>query len=89
MKTAFLPCPDHEDWKTLYRAALLETNTNAIPKLVSDAEQAVISRTRQLFGTMGTIEEKEALEDALYALRAFRSSREDVRVSSISHSGRS
>jgi hypothetical protein len=73
MNTASVLRPDHGDWKTLYRAAILETNTSAIPRLVSEAEQAVISRSRQLFGTMGTLEEKEALEDALYALRAFRS----------------
>ena len=73
MNTASLPCPDHGDWKSLYRAAILEENASAIPQLVSAAEQAVISRSRQLFGTMGTMEEKEALEDALYALRAFRS----------------
>lgn len=72
MKTAFPRCPDHGDWKALYRAAILETNTNARPRLVSEAEKAVISRSRELFGTMGTLEEKEALEDALYALRAFR-----------------
>jgi hypothetical protein len=72
MKTAFLPCPVHEDWKTLYRAAILETSTSAIPRLVSEAEKAIISRSRELFGTMGTLEEKEALDEALYALRAFR-----------------
>jgi hypothetical protein len=73
MKAAIPPSADHGDWKSLYRAAILETNTSAIPKLVSEAERAVISRKRELFGTMGTIEEKEALEDALYALSAYRS----------------
>lgn len=73
MNTASLPCPDHGDWKTRYRAAILETNPSAIPQLVSEAERAVILRRRELFGTMGTLDEKEALEDALYALRAFRS----------------
>ena len=32
----------------------------------------MLSRGRELFGQHGTLEEKEALEDALYALRAFR-----------------
>lgn len=72
MKTAFPRCPDHGDWKALYQAAILETNTNARLRLVSEAEKAVVSRSRELFGTMGTFEEKEALEDALYALRALR-----------------
>jgi hypothetical protein len=42
-----------------------------MPKLVSEAEKAVISRKRELFGTMGTMEEKSALDDALSALQAF------------------
>jgi hypothetical protein len=73
MKPAFPPCADHGDWKSLYRAAILETNRNVIPQKVSEAELAVLARGRELFYTGGTSEEKESLEDALYALRAFRS----------------
>jgi hypothetical protein len=73
MKKVFPPCLDHRDWKTLYRAAILETNKNVIPQKVSEAELAVLARGRELFYTGGTSEEKESLEDALYALRAFRS----------------
>ena len=36
------------------------------------AETAVLTRQRELFYTGGNGEEKESLEDALYALRAFR-----------------
>jgi hypothetical protein len=65
--------PTHDgSWKALYRAAIFERDTSAIPDRVSAAEQAVLSRGRELFGKHGTLEEKEALEDALYALRAFR-----------------
>jgi len=39
---------------------------------VSDAEEAVIARRREIFYADGTPEEKEALEDALYALHAFK-----------------
>jgi hypothetical protein len=39
---------------------------------VSKAEEAVLARGRELFYNGGTREEKESLEDALYALRAFR-----------------
>jgi hypothetical protein len=66
--------PGHGDWKSLYRAAILETNKNALKRKVSEAEQAVLARGRELFYTGGTREEQESLEDALYALRAFRSS---------------
>jgi len=73
MNTAFPSCQDHRDWKTLYKAAILETNTSVIPRRVSEAEMAVLARGRELFHSEGTPEEREALEDALYALRAFRS----------------
>lgn len=72
MNTAFPPCPNHADWKTLYKAAILETNKSVIPQKVSAAETAVLARGRELFYSGGTSEEKEILDDALYALRAFR-----------------
>lgn len=69
--------PSHDSsWKALYRAAIVERDARAIPDLVSAAERAVLSRGRELFGQHGTLEEKEALEDALYALRAFRNALE-------------
>jgi hypothetical protein len=64
---------DHGDWKSLYRAAILETNKDVILRKMSEAETAVLARGRELFYGTGTAEEKEALADALYALRAFRS----------------
>jgi hypothetical protein len=39
---------------------------------VSEAEEAVMARRREIFYANGSPEEKEALEDALYALHAFR-----------------
>ena len=75
MKPAIPVSADHGDWKSLYRAAILETNKNSIPQKVSEAEQAVLARGRQLFHYGGTREEQE-FEDALYALRAFRSASE-------------
>jgi hypothetical protein len=58
---AIFPSPDHEDWKALYEAAILEANKNAILQKVSKAEQAVLARARALFHTAGTREEKEPL----------------------------
>ncbi|MGC2474447.1 MAG: hypothetical protein WA485_08930 [Candidatus Sulfotelmatobacter sp.] len=72
MTTAFPPCPNR-DWKILYRAAILETDRTVLPQRVSQAEEAVRARAREIFYAHGTSEEEEALEDALYALRAFRS----------------
>ena len=73
MNTASPSCQSRTDWKTLYRAAILETDKSVLPQRVTEAEEAVIERGREIFYRHGTPEEKEALEDALYALRAFRS----------------
>jgi hypothetical protein len=72
MNTTFPPRLNHADWKALYRAAILETNKSVIPQKVSEAEAAILARRKELFCCV-TSEEKESLEDALYALRAYRS----------------
>ena len=71
MTPAFPPCPNR-NWKTLYRAAILETDKRLLSQRVLDAEEAVRLRGREIFYADGTPEEEEALDDALYALRAFR-----------------
>lgn len=73
MNMLFSPCLNRPDWRTLYSAAILETDKSVLPQRVSDAEEAVIQRRREIFYDHGTPEEKDGLEDALYALRAFRS----------------
>jgi hypothetical protein len=60
-------------WRELYRAALFETDRDKIPSRIEEAEKAIIQRARQLFGSStDTIEEDQALDDALYALRALQ-----------------
>jgi len=68
------------DWITLYRAAIHETDSQLILQRVSIAETAALTRRRDLFHLGGTQEEKESLEDALYALRAFRSALQNARA---------
>lgn len=70
MHTTFAPDPNR--WKTLYRAVILETNKKLLPRRVFEAEAAVEARGREISYGNGTLEEKEALEDAHYTLRAFR-----------------
>jgi hypothetical protein len=70
MTIAFSSCAN--SWKTLYTAAILETNKEVLPQRVSDAEVAATDRQREISYADETPEEKESLEDALYALRAFR-----------------
>ena len=69
---ATVSSPKHTDWKSLYRAAILEASSNAVPQRVLEAEKAVLARGREIFCENGNHEEAEELEDALYALRAFK-----------------
>ena len=61
-------------WKDMYRAAIQETNLCAATQKISDAEAAIFARARELFHETGPAAEveREALDDALYALRALR-----------------
>jgi hypothetical protein len=76
MATA-LPASNHQDnfqsWRELYTAALFETDQNRIPERIAQAEKAIVARARELFAASSdTIEEDQALDDALYALRALQ-----------------
>ena len=55
MRTA--GCPNR--WKTLYRDAILETNKGLLPQRVSEAEEAVKARGREIFYGNGTAEEEK------------------------------
>ena len=73
MNSGLRPLLKRTDWKILYRAAVQETDKDFVQQRLAEAEEAVITRGRELFyGPQGTPEEEEALEDALYALRAYR-----------------
>jgi hypothetical protein len=65
--------PSNESWRDLYVAALFETDKNRLPVRISSAEKAIVARARELFAVgSDTIEEDQALDDALYALRALQ-----------------
>ena len=66
--------PNAPCWRELYKAALFETDRNRLPERIADAEKAIVARARELFNTStDNIEEDQALDDALYALRALQS----------------
>jgi hypothetical protein len=68
------PQPVTRNWRELYTAALFETDNNRIPQRITEAEKAIVARARELFAAgSDTIEEDQALDDALYALRALQS----------------
>jgi hypothetical protein len=61
-------------WRVLYRAAIFETNSRVLAKRLSDAEGAIVERMRELFRETGADAEgeREAMDDAMYALRAWK-----------------
>ena len=70
---AVAPNPSR-NWRELYTAALFETEKERVPSRIADAEQAILVRARELFSNgYDTVEEDQALDDALYALRALQS----------------
>jgi len=61
-------------WNALYQAALFETDRNKVPRRIEEAENAILSRMKELFVIAADhIEEDVVLDDALYALRGLRS----------------
>ena len=74
MSTGICKSPDSRFWRELYKAALAEIGKSKLPERIAEAEKAVVLRARELFQAAGDNgEEKEALEDAMYALRALGS----------------
>jgi len=66
--------PNLACWRKLYQAALFETDRSRLPERIAEAEKAIVTRARELFSTpTDNIEEDQALDDALYALRALQS----------------
>ena len=72
---ALLPnSAERPNWRELYRAAILELDSSRLPERIVEAENLVIARARELFHQGGDNgEETENLNDAMYALRALRS----------------
>jgi hypothetical protein len=62
------------EWRHLYRAAIFETNPAEKSNRIAEAEAAVVKRLREILcdTTLDAEAERDALDDALYALRAWR-----------------
>ncbi len=74
MSTGICKSPDSRYWRALYKAALAEVGKSKLLERIAEAEKAVVLRARELFQAADDNgEEKEALEDAMYALRALGS----------------
>ncbi|HUJ94014.1 MAG TPA: hypothetical protein VLW84_02020 [Terriglobales bacterium] len=60
-------------WRSVYAAAILESDRNRIPARIAEAEARIANRARELFETSNSDAiETEALDDALYMLRALK-----------------
>jgi hypothetical protein len=64
----------HSAWKNTYTAALLESDRGKVHDRIMIAENEIVKRARLLFELPGdNSDEAEALDDALYMLRALKS----------------
>ncbi len=69
--------PESTNWLHLYRAAILEMDPSKLSQHVAEAENALTQRARELFQkTEDNIEEKRALDNAMYFLRTLRKTME-------------
>ena len=61
------------NWKDLYLAALFESNKASIPRKISEAQQAITTRRTELLNGPGCdIQERQALDTALFFLHALQ-----------------
>jgi hypothetical protein len=73
MNTGSSKSRDRRAWRELYKAALFEADKTKLPERIAQAEKALALKARELFYVAGdSIEEGTALDDAVYALRALR-----------------
>jgi hypothetical protein len=60
------------EWREFYKAALFEDDNAKIPQRIAEAERALATRARELFGEENQIREQQAMENATYFLRLLR-----------------
>jgi hypothetical protein len=73
--------PDPGAWRSLYAAALFEADRAKLLERIAQAEGALVLRARELFYAPGdNIEEEQAVDDAMYALRALRNTLQGGRL---------
>jgi hypothetical protein len=59
-------------WRDLYMAALFEADRTQLLARISQAEKALIFKEQELFATTDPFAERQAVNNALHALRALR-----------------
>jgi hypothetical protein len=56
------------DWRELYKATLLETNPTQLERLMTETEDAIFQRRRELAGSSGSKKECRKIAQASVAL---------------------
>ena len=75
MDNSILGPPHKRVWPQSYKAALFELDANKVSGRIAEAETALVIRARELLHSAGdNVEEEQAVDDAMYALHALRSS---------------
>jgi hypothetical protein len=69
------PSLGYPEWSLKYREALLEVDPKKLFERVAEAEMAIFGRLQQLSGTQDGHAERDAIEDALRALRVIKRDR--------------
>ena len=59
-------------WQQYYQSALIETDHEKLKDRITDAENAIFNRFQALAGSVDHYAEREAIEDALNALRGLK-----------------
>jgi hypothetical protein len=62
----------YPEWKTPYQGALLEADPKKLAERVAEAEVAIFKRLQQLNRSQDGHVEREAIEDAIRALRVIK-----------------
>ena len=66
---------DTPSWRDMYRLTILERDHNAIPDRIAETRTLINRRAHDLFYSADvSLDEKEALADAIYALKALEES---------------
>jgi hypothetical protein len=66
MQNSICESSEYMNWRTLYRAAVLEPDSTQIPVRITSAKNAMVLRARELFQNPGSnLGEQQALDAAL------------------------
>ena len=62
----------YPEWQNPFREALLEIDREKLQSKMMKVEEAIFQRLQQLAGTSGSHAERQAIEDAISALRVLK-----------------